>query len=300
MSLRIESRRWRRAVAAILCLGLLAPAAFAQTSPRLQADQANTAQKATFLHNMVTKSVVAETIESSGDPAAQAELAAARDLVRQAQDDLAKGAFDQANEKLDQALRRINEQTRRLSQQAVKQERSAADYEKRLHTVQTFLKAYERVAGEKSLSAAASAQIAVIQQQVAEAEGLAAGGRHADAIEVLDRAYKTARGDIRELRDGQTLTRSLNFETAAEEYAYEKDRNDSHIMLLRFAMSEKQPPASFLKGIERLRGQALSLRQQAEQEAGGGQHGTAIETLNRSTDTLLKAIRMTGIYIPGA
>ena len=74
---------------------------------------------------------------------------------------------------------------------------------------------------------------------MAEARGLAQSGRLEEANVLLDRAYKNARGDIREMREGETLTRTLNFSSAVEEYRYEHDRNDSHVMLLKFAIAEK-------------------------------------------------------------
>ena len=262
-------------------------------------DQATTQQKALFIKNLVTKSVASQTIEESGDAGAIGKLSQARNLVSDAQRDLDAGQFQNANAKLDEALNLVNSEARRLSERNVKGTRLQQAYEKRLNTVETFLKAYERVAGEKALSSAAQAQMGEIKNQVAEARGLAQSGRLEEANGLLDRAYKNARGDIREMREGETLTRTLNFASAAEEYHYEHDRNDSHIMLLKFAIAEKQPPSNYKQQIEALRSEAMNLRSSAENQAQAGSHADAIGTIQRSTDTLLKAIRISGIYIPG-
>lgn len=296
------SARLRRIGACLVLMLLLGPplaAGAAEHQPRVPVDQATTRQKAVFLQNLVTKSVAVRTIEESGDQGAMEKLATARDLVRQARADLDAGNHGEANERLDQALALVNAEVRRLSKTEVNEARRREAYEKRLHTVQTFLKAYERVAGEKEVSAAARGQMTEMKRLVAEAEGQAAQGRLEDANATLDRAYRTARGDIRQMREGQTLTRSLDFATAAEEYDYERDRNESHIMLLKFALSEKQPPENFVERIEKLRLEALDLRSAAEGQASSGKHPEAIQTISKSTDTLLKAIRMSGIYIPG-
>ena len=271
----------------------------AQQDQRVPVDQATTQQKAIFLRNLVTKSVAARTIESSGDAQAIAKLKEARDLVQEADGDLEAGRYAVANEKLDKALGLVNSEARRLSQTEVKQDRRREAYEKRLHTVQIFLKAYERVAGEKQMTAASAAQLADIRKLMADAESRADAGRLEEATELLDKAYATARGDIRQMREGETLTRSLNFETAKEEYDYEHNRNESHLMLLQFAIGEKDPPKTRLVRIDELRRQAVDLRARAEGEAKAGKHEQAIGTLVESTDTLLKAIRMSGIYIPG-
>lgn len=287
------------AVSAMLLAAPGGMPAHAQQEQRVPVDQATTQQKAIFLHNLVTKSVAARTIESSGDAAAIAKLEEARGLVQEADEDLAAGQYDVANEKLDRALGLVNSETRRLSQTEMKQDRRKEAYEKRLHTVQTFLKAYERVAGEKQMTAASTAQLTDIRQLMATAERRAADGKLEEATALLDKAYATARGDIRQMREGETLTRSLNFETAQDEYEYEHNRNESHLMLLQFAITEKNPPKSRLVRIDELRKQAVGLRARAEGEANAGKHEEAIGTLVESTDTLLKAIRMSGIYIPG-
>lgn len=285
-----------------LCIAFTVGAAaelVAQTEQRVPVDQVTTQQKALFIENLVTKSVAAQTIENSGDSNAQGSLAKARDLAAEAKGDLEVGNYDAANKKLDDALRIVNSEARRLSQDELQQDRQEEAYEKRLNTVQAFLKAYKRVSEEKSLSAAANLQVAAINTKLGEARGLAGAGQYEAANKLLDEAYQAARGDIRSLRDGETLTRSLHFETAAEEYRYEKDRNDSHIMLLRFALSDKKPPASFVEQIEGFRTEAAGLREAADREAVSGQFPTAIDSLVQSTDKLLKALRMTGIYIPG-
>lgn len=286
-------------VAVLMAAGQFTVPAAAQQEQRVPVDQATTQQKAIFIQNLVSRSVAARTIESSGDAAAMAKLEEARGLVKEANGDLDAGRYGVANDKLDKALSLVNTETRRLSQTEMKQDRQQEAYEKRLHTVQTFMKAYERVAGEKQMTAASTAQLAEIRKLMAAAETQANAGNLEEATNLLDKAYATARGDIRQMREGETLTRSLSFATAEEEYDYERDRNESHLMLLKFAISEKNPPKSRLVRINDLQQTAVGLRERAGQEAKAGKHGQAINTLVESTDTLLKAIRMSGIYIPG-
>ena len=47
------------------------------------------------------------------------------------------------------------------------------------------------------------------------------------------------RGDLEALRGGDTLVRTLTFESKEEEYAYELDRNETHEMLLRVLVEER-------------------------------------------------------------
>ena len=101
------------------------------------------------------------------------------------------------------------------------------------------------------------------------------------------------------MREGQTLVRSLDFATAAEAYEYELGRNESHFMLLQYAKLENNPAGSVVGRIEQNHSEAERLRAEAEREAAGGGHAAAIGLLNQSTDLLLKAIRMSGVFVPG-
>lgn len=288
----------RRALLPLLLAGMTAPG-LAQESPRVPVDQATTQQKAVFLNRLVSQSVSVKKIEESGDSEALAKLETARDLVREAEAALQARDFRTANDKLDAALELINQETRRLSEPEVTQASLRRAYDRRLHAVRTFLAAYERVAGEKQAGRATAAQVSEIKRLIDEAEALASEGDLERGIGKLDNAYRSARGDIRELRDGQTLTRSLDFESPEAEYDYERNRNDSHVMLLKFALSEKQPSAIRLEAVEALRGEAAAQRAAGERQAETGDFPGAIDSLVRSTDTLLKAIRMSGVYIPG-
>lgn len=286
--------RWL-AILAALFLVLSWPAAAQQ---RVPADPATTGQKAEFVENLVSRSVSVTRIEESGDAAAMESLAEARALVGQAKANLKGGAFEAANDKLDQALALVNREIRRLSGDEVRGAHEQAMYDRRLKAVNTFLSAYERVA-EEGTSRAAARQAEAIRALIGKAEGEARNGRYDEALEILDDAYVIARGDIREMRQGKTLTRTLDFATAEEAYDYELSRNRSHFLLLQFALSEKTPAGSVVGRIEGNREKAEGLRGAAEKKAAAGAYPEAIDMLNQSTGLLLKTIRMSGIFVPG-
>jgi hypothetical protein len=225
-------------------------------------------------------------------------LARARALVAQAKADLKAGAVEAADDKLDQALALVNSEVRRLSGDEVRGVHEQDMYRRRLKAVKTFLSAYQRVAEEGS-SGVAARQAKAIRTLIAKAEGEARSGRYRAALDILDDAYVIARGDLREMRQGKTLTRTLDFATAEEEYDYELGRNRSHFLLLKFALSEKTPAGSVVGRIDKNRKTAEGLRGGAEKKAAAGAYPEAIDMLNKSTGLLLKTIRMSGIFVPG-
>lgn len=290
-----------RSAARLMLAGALALSvdAVAQETKQAPVNQATTHQKADNLQLLVTKSVSARRIEESGDVEANANLETARDLVAEAHEDLAAGRVEEADRKLNEALRLVNGETRRLSQDQTKDSQAKRVYDKRLKSVNAFMAAYDRVSTEKGNGTAFQTQIAKIKQQVAAAEALAGKGDYEKAKEVLDQAYNATRASIRDMRQGDRLVRTLNFATAQDEYKYEIDRNDSHFMLLQLAVDQQQLPKSVMPRIEKQRSAAEQLRGEAEKQAAGGDYPTAIDTLNKSTDALLKAIRLTGLSLPG-
>lgn len=277
---------------AILALVLSVSAVSADN--RVPADPDATRQKAIFVGNLVTKSVSAQRIEQSGDRTAIAALEAARGLVAEARAALDRGDHQGADGKLNEALGLVNAEVRRLSATEMTGEHDKRMYERRLNDVKIFLAAYERVSG----SSHAASQAREIRARLDQATAKAATGDYAAATEILDVAYTIARGDIREIRNGETLVRSLDFATAEEAYEYELGRNASYFELLRFAITEHNPSGSMLKGIERNRLNAEQLRADAQKSAGSGDHANGVKQLAKSTDQLRQAIRMSGLFIP--
>ena len=288
----------RLVAVALSCLVLHHGTGAAGQSRRVPVDHAMVEQKAVFLSNLVNRSVAARTIESRGDASAKSKLEEARRLVAEARDDLAAGRTEAANDKLDEALGLVNKETRKLSQASVEARRTEDQYRKRLDAVKTFLAAYGRVSESKG-AAASDIETDAFRKEIAKSEALAEDGKIQEAKAILDKIYATVTANIRTIHDGDTVVRSLDFKTAEEEYAYELNRSDSYVALLTLALDRKTPHPTIAKRIEKLRRHAIELRAEAERKAAGGAHPEAIDLLIESTNTLVKAIRMGGVFIPG-
>lgn len=286
--------------AMMICVaGIMGPA-MAADGARVPTSQATVDQKRQLIENMVHKSVAAKTIAQSGDSDAIAALNKAKALVEEAKMAGAGGRYKEEDDKLNEALKLVNEHARRLTMGSAGAERAKVLYDRRRHAVETFASAYERVSSDPT---AGSSQLpkghaAWIAGKLAEADSVFAKGQHEKAQELLDSAYERTLGLIRTMRAGQTLTRSLNFATAEEEYLYELKRNDSFFALLEFAIVEKNPTGSVVERIRQNRDTARGVRGTAEGTAKTGDHATAITELASSTKMLLQAIRMSGIFIP--
>ncbi len=283
--------------AACLAVMLMATAAAAEDK-RMPVTPKITEQKAAFVTNLVTDSAAIRAIEASDDAEAKALLARARELVDAAKADGAAGRTDAADKKLNEAIALVMAQTKRVSQEDLHQDRAKQLFELRKGSVKALAEAYDRVAAEKGASGAA-AKRDMARKALADADALAAAGEHAKAVPLLDQAYAAVSADLAALRDGDKLIKELKFDTPKDEYVYEVDRNDSHLFLLKLALDEKKPDPMIVTQAEKMRGQASDLRKRAEGLAGAEKYQDAIRALNDSTEILIKAMRMTGLYIPG-
>ncbi|MCW5666185.1 MAG: hypothetical protein KIT35_20330 [Piscinibacter sp.] len=247
---------------------------------------------------LIESSSAARQIDSSGEAAARERRDAARLIHREAGAALARGDAAGANQLLDAAAREMMAGVRLAKPEQVAAEKAKRDFAARLDSARALLAAQQRITQEKSAGREAQQATRAIEQQIAQAQALAAQDKLDEARPVLDRAYLTARVSIESMRRGDTLVRSLSFASPREEYDYEIDRNDTHRMLIRVLMAERKEatmPAPMQAAVD----QAAALRADAEAQARRGDHAAAIRLLEDSTRELVRAIRAGGLYIPG-
>lgn len=287
-------------IAALLSVTLFAPLPIAAEDGRVPVSKSTVEQKQLLVENMVTRSIAAKTISQSQDREAIAALSKAKSLIEDAKTAGAGGLYKKADDLLNEALKLVNDQARRLTLDTADAERAKTLFQLKRRAVETFLSAYQRVAASPTAdSSQQSKSNAVwISAKLAEADATFKMGQTDKAQELLETAYERARELIRTMRAGQTLTRSLNFATAEEEYEYEIKRNDSFFALLEFAIVEKKPVGSIVERIHGNREKARAVRNTAEAMAKKGEHPHAITELNESTTILLQSIRMSGVFVP--
>lgn len=152
-------------------------------------------------------------------------------------------------------------------------------------------KAVLRVATEKGVVAPSLAEA---DAQLALADAHASAGRGAEAGAALEHSYDSLKRALVALRGGETLVRSLSFADAAEEFAYEIDRNDTFAMLVPL-LAEGSPEARASAFLERAR----ALRAEAAAAGTRGEFREGIRLLEESSAHYQKFMRNAGILLPG-
>ena len=280
-----------------LCALALCAAAAASAQGRVPPDREQLERKLASTATLIESSSGAKQIEASGAGEALARRARARELHARAGEALRAGDLEGSAKMLDEASRAMFEGVRLAAPQQVADARQRTDYDARLESTRALVDAQKRIAAEKGGPRAAE-PARQAEALIAEGERRVAAGRLADGRAKLEQAYLTVKAAIGSAREGDTLVRSLNFATPAEEYHYEIDRNDTHRMLVDMLLKDKRGTTMDAM-VDQAVNASARLRRQAEAEAARNDHKSGIRTLEESTRELVKAIRAAGVYIPG-
>ncbi|GAB4348748.1 MAG: hypothetical protein Kow006_09770 [Gammaproteobacteria bacterium] len=209
------------------------------------------------------------------------------------------GDYATANRLLEEASKSMFQAIRVMGQPKELNDKSVADFENRARSLDALLAALRRIADSEGGEGKATSTISGINATVSRARRLLNQKQYVEARRVLDGGYEMAKQAVAHLRDGKTLTRTLNFTSPEEEYHYEVDRNDTHQMLVRVLLEEKQPNEQTRAMVAKLVDRANTLRAKADGQAAQGDYKAAIKTLEAATKELVRAIRSAGVYIPG-
>lgn len=246
---------------------------------------------------LLEKSSGARQVEGSGDDQAAQKRVKALAVYSQAQDAFKQGDYARTSKLLDEASALMFEAVRSAQPEKVVADKAKADFQMRMDSVKALLAAQQRISREKPGIKDAAETSRAIETAIQEANQLAAENKYAEARQTLDKAYLVARSAIGNMRGGDTLVRSLHFANKEEEYRYELDRNDTHQMLITVLLEEKQGAGDRM--VQGFLSKSKQLRSEAEASASRGDFAKAVQLLEDSTAELVKAIRNSGIYIPG-
>ena len=251
------------------------------------------------VERLVESSSGARRVEGSNQADAMLKRDQARELLRQARSAKQAGDSAKTQELLKQASQRMFEAVRMVGTPSSVTEKHQRDFEARIGSVTALREALSRIAAEKGSGSSTQGAIAEVDGLLGKARAAQASGDMEAGWTSLNAAYDRAKREVESLRGGETLVRSLTFENPEAEYRYEVDRNDTHRMLLDVLAQESASAKSSKAMVDKFVARAAELRQEAEAQAARGDHAQAVKVLEQSTKELIRAIRSTGVYIPG-
>ena len=254
------------------------------------------------IHNMsklLNDSSGARQVINSSNSAAKQKRQKALKIYQQASEKLNNGANDDATELLNQSAKLMFEAIKMSTPISMTEDKSILNYGQRKESVIALRDAFNRISDENHEEKSKLKVNNQLKKLITRADALLKNGENAKARTEIDKAYHLLKVSIESIRSGQTLVRSLQFETKEQEYLYEIDRNDTHSMLISLLVDEKNKTDNVKKKVMKFVEEARLLRQQADAYAAEDAYDIAIGLLEQSTKQLVRAIRGAGVYIPG-
>jgi len=264
-----------------------------------QATQQSVEDRMPYIEKLLNQSSAARQVINSSSSEAKQKRQQALELYQQANEKHSQGDNQAAAELLKQSSGLMFEAIKMSTPTSMGEDQIIANYGQRRESVVALRDAFNRISDENNETDDKRKVNDQLEQLTRNADKLLQQGQNAEARIEIDKAYHLLQVSIESIRSGQTLVRSLQFESKQDEYLYEIDRNDTHSMLISLLVDEKLKSDSMQEKIVDFVTAAEQFRQQAEAYAGDGAFDQAIELLEMSTAELVRAIRSAGIYIPG-
>ena len=171
-----------------------------------------------------------------------------------------------------------------------------ARYQKLQERILSFTEAFQRIALEKKQKDISwLLDNKKIDALLDQAEQLARQGSYHEANQHLSFAADSVEIALAQARHKETLLHDLTFESPAEEYEYEKQRNHSYMLLADLIKTKKKIEPNSLQHFHGILKENEILREQADELAGNGDIEAAIKMLEQGTLKLARTLRASGV-----
>ena len=264
---------------------------------------AGLAQKQAFARSMVEDVSTAERIQASQDAEALRLFTSAKDAYSRALSAIKDGDFVSAEKQLNEAMSAIGKARRLAPDVAALAIKQQAEYEKKLESVEALEKSYRsflKSAGRKpSASGNNTDEFASlgISKLVEAAKKHAKENRPDDALRALDKAEQVMRSALNRVMGSSVIEYAEKFETPAEEYAFELERNRSYLEAIPLAIAQFKPTDEAKLNIESMVKQNRESVDQARVYAGQKDYSRALASVRTGTEYLLNALAVAGLVL---
>lgn len=296
-------KRLTRLLTLLPSLLFVASPIFSQSTPAPAVSPFQQGERTRMLHSklklladMLQSSATAKRLEASVvDDEVDALLSRANFSHWKAREQLQQGELDAAEQRLDDGLKAFGMAARKVIDVEREQQIEKDRFQELVNRSKGFIEALARAVSENGRTVSTQFDEIHFKQQMSTAKSLARHKRFGDANHHLEPALATLEQALSTARHQQTLTNTLNFDSPSEELAYERERNQSHLLLISLMMSERVISNEHLEMIDEIRERNRQLVDRAVLLDAQGDTESAIDSLERGTGELVRALRLTGL-----
>lgn len=262
------------------------------------------AQKQSFARGLVEDAATAERIKASQDPEAQRLYAAAKESYSLALEAMKAGDYPAAEKHLNEAMSAMGKARRLAPDAAALTAKQRAEYAERLQGVEALEKSYlsslknaKHKPGSKESEADNSTSLG-ISRLLDAARKHAKENRYGDALRALEKAEQVTRSALNRVLGSTTIDYAMKFDSPAEEFAFELERNRSYVDLIPIAIAEYKPKEEARQTIDVLVKQSREAVDQARAYADKKDYQKALESVRSATEYLMNALGVAGLIVP--
>lgn len=261
-------------------------------------------QKQAFARSLVEDAAVAERIKASQDAEALRLFALAKENYASALASVKGGDYAKAEQQFNDAMSAMGKARRLAPDAAALAAKQRAEYAEKLQSVEGLEKSYRsylkhigRKPGAAGSETDESATLG-ISRLLEAARRHAAENRPGDALRALNKAEQVMQSALNRVLGSATLDYALKFETPAEEFAFELERNRSYVELVPVAIAEYKPKEESKQIIEVLVKQSREAVEQARSYAEQKDYQRALASVRSGTEYLMNALGIAGLVVP--
>ena len=252
--------------------------------------------KTKFLDWLVHDSPVSKRIEASEDDEAKANLKRAQDMWEQAVEHSEKSEYELADVHISEGLKLMTSVSRKFKDQD-RVRRARIDLYKQVKGhVDMFVAAFDRIVvekGEDHIQKMLDKE--KLDDLITSAQGKYDDGDLVMANHMMRQAADMVDHALSDARHEDVLLRELSFENLEEEYAYELQRNDSYVMIIDMLQKKKTASSQASSAyVQKMIEANAAQREEAEALVKNGDYKQGIALLEKSTDKLSRALRVSG------
>jgi len=253
-----------------------------------------------MVESLINKSSIMAASQTPANSADNGETQKdARYYFEQAKKAHEQGDKQRAAELLEQAKKAMFSAGKKAGNSGAHEQKIKQDTDKKIASAEAMLDALKRIHKEKPRGEEGVQLEKQVADKISQSKQSQNQSQNELAKKQADAAFLLAKQSVINLRDGDTLVRSLNFANKEEEYRYELDRNNTHKMLVTLLLQDKMDNPDVKRRVDEKMLEADQFRQKAESAAKQSKFEDAVGLLEESTKYIIHAIRAAGIYIPG-
>lgn len=251
--------------------------------------------KVKFLDWLVNDSPVSKRVEDSEDEEAIQQLKRAQEMWEQATEHSERSEYALAEVHISEGLKLMTRISRKFKDQDRVRQARIDLYKQVKDHVDMFVVSFDRIAEEKGRDHIIkmldrdklNGLLSSAESNYEEGDLVMANHLMRQAADMVDHALSDARHE-------DVLLRELSFENLEEEYAYELQRNESYVMIIDLMQKKSATSQASAGYVKKMIEANAKRREEAEVLVKNGKFEQGIALLEKSTDKLSRALRVSG------